>query len=98
MKFLLDESADYPLKDFLTQLGYDTTAIVSEYPRSLKDKAVLTIANKEKRILITNDRDFGELVFRQKLPHSGIILLRLRNENLSLKKSRLKHVLTKYPD
>ncbi len=64
MKFLLDESADFPLASFLKQLGHDVTAIAHDYPHALKDREVLSIAREEQRILIANDRDFGELIFR----------------------------------
>lgn len=64
MRFLLDESADLPLREHLRRLGHDATAIAHEYPGALPDSDVLAIAVSEDRVLITNDRDFGELVFR----------------------------------
>jgi len=69
MKFLLDESADYPLAGHLRSLGYDVTAFAHDYPSALKDWQVLSLAHNEERVVITNDRDFGELVFRRQLPH-----------------------------
>lgn len=94
MRFLLDESADFPLAEFLREKGHDVTAIAHDYPHALKDREVLDIAVRERRIIITNDRDFGELVFRQQLPHSGIILFRLRSEELRVKQVRLEDVIT----
>lgn len=41
------------------------------------DETVLDLANREAAILLTSDRDFGELVFRQGRVHSGVILIRL---------------------
>jgi predicted nuclease of predicted toxin-antitoxin system len=101
MKFLLDENADHRLVSFLTSLHHDVKTIGYDYPSSLLDHEVLAIATKEKRILITNDRaDFGELIFRQRLPHCGIILFRLKSEeaNVHLKQERLSHVLNEYKD
>jgi predicted nuclease of predicted toxin-antitoxin system len=86
MRFLLDESVDYPLASFVRSLGHDTTAIAHDYPFALKDTEVLGIATAEQRVLITNDKDFGELIFRRRLPHAGVILF------------RLKHVLDHYAD
>ena len=43
----------------------------------LYDDIILKIARKEKRILITRDKDFGELVFRLNRAHAGVILIRL---------------------
>lgn len=67
-------------------------------PHALTDREVLAIANREQRILITNDRDFGELVFRLQLPHSGIVLFRLGAEDLSTKIAWLEHTLTEYAE
>ena len=74
MKFLLDESAEYRIASFLRDHGHDVTAIAHDYPASLVDEDVLSIAHSEQRIVITNDSDFGELVFRDQQPHSGVIL------------------------
>jgi predicted nuclease of predicted toxin-antitoxin system len=101
MKFLLDENADHRLVAFLTSLHHDVKTIGQDFPSSLLDHEVLAIATREKRVLITNDRaDFGELIFRQHLPHSGIILFRLKSDeaNIRLKQERLRHVLTEYSD
>lgn len=76
MQFLLDQSAEARIAAFLATQGYDIKRIGSEYPAGLPDTKVLEIARSETRILITNDKDFGELIFRQKLPHSSVILLR----------------------
>lgn len=94
MRFLLDESADFPLAAFLQSQGYDVTAIAHDYPHALKDHEVLAIARQEQRILITNDRDFGELIVRQKLTHAGVILFRLHDEDLPTKQRWLTYVLT----
>ena len=93
MKFLLDESADYPLAAFLRGVGHDVTAIAHDYPHALTDRQVLVIAVNEARILITNDHDFGELIFRQHLAHHGVILFRLGGEELPVKTAWLAHVL-----
>jgi predicted nuclease of predicted toxin-antitoxin system len=98
MKFLLDESADFPLADYLKTQGHDVTAVAHDYPHALKDRDVLAIARREERILITNDHDFGELVFRQQLPHAGVILFRLQGEDLPIKIAWLEYALAKYAD
>jgi predicted nuclease of predicted toxin-antitoxin system len=99
MKFLLDQSTDARLLPYLKQLGHDVTRISSNYPHSLPDPEVLSLAQHEKRILITDDRDFGELVFRLQQPHAGVIFLRLGTyAPLTLKTERLAYVLTHYTD
>lgn len=81
MKFLLDESAEFRLAAFLASLGHDVTAIAHDYPSALGDQEVLAIARREGRILITNDSDFGDLVFRDHHPHAGVIFFRLKPES-----------------
>jgi predicted nuclease of predicted toxin-antitoxin system len=77
MRFLLDQNAETRILLFLQNNGHDVTRIGRDHPRGLPDDEVLRIAHSEQRVLITNDRDFGELVFRQKYPHSGVIYFRL---------------------
>jgi len=63
---------------------------------SLDDKITLSIAYKESRIIITNDKDFGELIYKLQLPHKGIILIRLFEENYQSKEDKLKLILKKF--
>ena len=53
---------------------------VREINPSLSDFDILQIANAEERIIITMDKDFGELVFRLQLPHRGILLIRIEED------------------
>lgn len=83
MKFLADENIEKPVVDHLRQEGFDV-CYISEETRSLDDDRILAWANQEDRILLTNDKDFGELVFRQKRVRTGIMLLRFRREEADL--------------
>ena len=56
------------------------------------------IAQKENRILLTNDKDFGEIVFRQKLVSSGIILFRIKGQDTREKIKLLREVLISHKD
>ncbi len=98
MKLLLDESVEYRLAGFLAELGHDVTAIAVDYPSALKDTEVLTIARDENRIVVTNDKDFGELVFRRRLAHSGVILLRIKDDLMEVKQAALRQALEISPD
>lgn len=99
MRFLFDESADARLAPWLRSLGHDVSLIAADHPASLKDQAVLAIAKRENRILITDDRDFGELIFARKQPHSGVIYLRLGEyADLATKQERIADVLEQFPD
>src|SRR5947209_4166126 len=98
MKFLLDENVDYRLLSFLTQLGHDAVFLSESYTYGSTDRHVLRIAEQNHRILLTNDKDFGELIVRRHLPHCGVILFRLKDETLTNVQTRLHQVLTEYTD
>jgi predicted nuclease of predicted toxin-antitoxin system len=99
LKFLLDESAEARIAGFLTSLGHDATRVGREYPASLSDEVVLALAHREQRILITNDKDFGELVVRAKHVHSGVIILRFPLDSTAQQKIvALEHLLAQHSD
>lgn len=95
LKFLADESLEYSIVLYLREIGYDVIAIAEDFP-SVKDKQVLSMALQENRIIITNDKDFGDLVFVNKLLHKGLILLRFRTEEVEIKIKFLKSFLNHY--
>jgi predicted nuclease of predicted toxin-antitoxin system len=73
MRFLVNENFPLDAVEALRQKGHDVT----ESP-GISDPEVLSRAQTEDRILLTFDKDFGELAFRTKLPAaSGIILFRI---------------------
>lgn len=76
MMLIADESVDFTIVENLRDNGLDIFAIVEQTP-SIADEDILNIAVRLNAPLITEDKDFGELVFRLQLPHRGIILLRL---------------------
>jgi predicted nuclease of predicted toxin-antitoxin system len=98
MRFLLDESADARIATYLQSLGHDCTTVAVDHIRSLDDADVLAIAHREGRVLVTDDRDFGELVFREGRPHSGVIYLRLGITTRQFRLERLAHVLAHHAD
>src|SRR5262249_25026718 len=99
VRFLLDQSTDARLVAHLTTLGHDATRVAKDYPHGLPDTAVLAIAHAESRILITDDRDFGELIFPLGQPHAGVIYLRLgAYAHLGTRVARLDFVLAHYAD
>jgi len=97
MKFLLDENAEYAIAEFLKGLGHDVRIIGLDYPAGLSDEEVLRIANEELRILITNDRDFGQLIFRERMAHSGVIFFRLGEQPVTEKIGLLARILREHP-
>jgi predicted nuclease of predicted toxin-antitoxin system len=76
MRFLVDESTGKRFSELLKEAGHDVL-FVGDSMSGASDETVLDEANKQGRILVTDDKDFGELVFRLLKPTSGVVLLRL---------------------
>ncbi len=76
MRILADESVDLPVYEYLKQAGFSIEHISFKYSGS-SDLQVLDIAYSNKLLLLTVDKDFGELAFRNKRPSNGIVLYRL---------------------
>jgi len=75
MRLLADENINSDLVVWLRAGGHDVIA-VREVARGEPDSRVLELAAEGDRVLLTEDKDFGELVFRERLPAAGIVLLR----------------------
>lgn len=97
MKFLADECCNAGLIESLRNNGHDVEYIMEEKPGASDDE-VLLIAYNEDRILITEDIDFGELVYRLKKPAKGIILIRIDVKERHKKWERLRKLIDNYPD
>jgi len=75
VRFLADESCDFAVVRALRSASYDVVAIAEVSPR-IGDREVLKRARDEKRVLLTEDTDFGELVYADGFGSSGVILFR----------------------
>jgi predicted nuclease of predicted toxin-antitoxin system len=73
MRWLADECAAAPLVAALRENGHDVVYIAEVAPRA-SDAEVLRLARDEARLLLTDDKDFGDLVFRQNWPVAGVVL------------------------
>ena len=94
MKFLLDENIGNKIATFLRSLGYITYRLREINP-GIEDYEVLNFAVSQDAILITSDKDFGELVFKEGFPHRGIIFLRLNDQSSENKIRALKVILSR---
>ena len=79
IKFIADVNIEKPIVDYLLENGYNVKW-VADYDCKMNDEGLIKIANTEKRIIITNDKDFGELIFLQKKVSIGVILLRVKGQ------------------
>ena len=76
MNFLADENVDQQIVDRLREDGHNVL-YVAELAPGISDDAVFVQANQQESLLLTADKDFGELVFRQNRIAQGVILIRL---------------------
>ncbi|MCD4795505.1 MAG: DUF5615 family PIN-like protein [Bacteroidales bacterium] len=95
MKFIVDECTGPNVAHWLQTKSYQVFSVYDESP-GISDRQILNKAYKEDYIIITNDKDFGELVFRKNLLHKGIILLRMKKETSENKIYLLSQILEYY--
>lgn len=73
LRFLVDESTGRGVSDQLRRLGGDVLFVPDVLPQAY-DAAILKLAARDQRIVVTNDKDFGELVYRSGQAHAGVVL------------------------
>ncbi|MCL4322087.1 MAG: DUF5615 family PIN-like protein [Deltaproteobacteria bacterium] len=67
MRFIVDECTGHAVSVWLKDQGHEVFSIYDE-KRGLDDESIINKANLENYIVITNDKDFGEFVFRKNIP------------------------------
>lgn len=97
MRFLVDECTGPAVARWLRGEGHDVFSVFEE-ARGMQDDTVIAKAFEENRILITNDKDFGEKVYRRRRPHGGILLLRLNDERAVNKINVVRRLLDAHGD
>ena len=75
MRFVADESCDFAVVRALRADGHDVLA-VAELGPGTDDDAVIALAANERRVLLTEDKDFGQLVFASRRPAAGVLFIR----------------------
>ncbi len=97
MRFIVDECTGPAVAEWLKEQSYEVFSVFDE-ARGINDEAIIRKAYEENWILITNDKDFGDKVYRDGRPHKGVILLRLEDERPPSKIRALSILLKKYSD
>ena len=95
LKFLVDVGVGKKVEEYLLDKRYDTKAVRSLDQR-MPDQEIIRLAALEKRIVITMDKDFGELVYHSGKDHCGILLLRIEDASGSDKQQVIAKILAKY--
>ena len=94
---MVDECTGPAVATWLRAQGHDVSSVHDEAP-GLDDEAIVARAFAENRILITNDKDFDEKVYREGYAHCGVIFMRLANERRGNKIAVLQQFLERYGD
>lgn len=97
MRFIVDECTGSTVARWLRAQGHDILSVYDE-ARGIDDDEVLRRAVAEERIVVTNDKDFGEQIFRLGREHCGVVLLRLDDERATRKIAALERLLAEHAD
>ena len=97
MRFLVDECTGPKVAKWLRGEGYNVFSVY-EQARGMDDDEIIVKAFDENWILITNDKDFGEKVYREHRSHRGVIFLRLKDETATNKIETLCRLLKAYAE
>jgi predicted nuclease of predicted toxin-antitoxin system len=97
MRFLVDECTGPAVAQWLRERSFEVFSVYDE-SRGADDDRILAKAHDEDWILITNDKDFGEMVYRERKPHRGVIFLRLQDERAGSKIAAIQKLLASYAD
>jgi predicted nuclease of predicted toxin-antitoxin system len=95
VRWLADECVAAGLVDALRDAGHNVTYVIEVAP-SLTDAEVVSLAQSEERLLLTDDKDFGDLIFRQIRDIPGVVLLRLDPARRWLQWSRVELAIERY--
>ena len=92
----MDACADHcDLRTMLIEQGHDVVSATEKHPGAT-DEALLALAYEEQRVLVTEDKDFGELVFLRGLPHPSIV--RFAEMPVVQKVAAMRRLIERHPD
>jgi predicted nuclease of predicted toxin-antitoxin system len=97
MRFLLDQDVYAVTARFLSDLGHDVVPVARIGLSQAEDQEILRVAQERNRVLVTRDRDFGNLVFVQALG-AGVLYLRILPSTQSAVHAELERVLSTYTE
>jgi len=97
MRFLVDECTGPAVAEWLRTQNHEVFSVYDE-ARGLDDANIIQKAYAENWILITNDKDFGEKVYRERHSHKGVVFLRLDDERAASKIETLHKLPESYAD
>lgn len=81
MKLLLDENVSHTTTQRLRDVGFDVVHVLDAGLQGRSDERVMSTALKERRIIVTHDKDFGNVLRFPLQKHQGIIMMRFHNQS-----------------
>jgi len=97
MKFIADENIPLKVVKRLKDMGVNITSI-TEIQIGMDDEEIAKLSQREEAILITFDKDFGEIIFRKSVKPHGLILLRISPKSVNYISDYLKWLLVESGD
>ena len=97
LRFLVDVSVGVGVTSYLREEGHDVVSVREIDPRA-PDANILSTAVSENRIVVTMDKDFGELVYKSGRPHRGVLLLRMEEQDRKTKVRTVSRILEGHVD
>jgi predicted nuclease of predicted toxin-antitoxin system len=95
MRFIVDECTGPTVASWLQGQQHEVFSVYDE-ARGMRDEAIIQKGFRENWIIVTNDKDFGEKVYRERHPHKGVVFLRLDDERPANKIAVLQRLLARY--
>jgi predicted nuclease of predicted toxin-antitoxin system len=93
----MDVGVGKAVEEWLRQAGHDVAAVRDKDPRMI-DTDILAWGVQDQRLVVTMDKDFGDLVYLSGQPHAGILLLRLEHADSAAKVKVVELIVTQYGD
>ena len=97
MRFLVDECTGPGVAEWLRGQSHEVFSVYDD-ARGMDDDDIIHKAFTENWILVTNDKDYGEKVFRERRSHHGVIFMRLEDERTAVKIETLRQLLANHAD
>jgi len=95
LRFLVDANIGIAVVNALRQWGHDVV-FVGDLDWAMPDDEILAIAQREERIILTLDTDFGDLIYQSRQPHVGVLLLRMPGSSAHDKIRAVEEIVTRY--
>jgi predicted nuclease of predicted toxin-antitoxin system len=95
MRFIVDKCTGPAVAAWLRGQKHEVFSVYDQ-ARDMDDDDIIRKAFTKRSVLVINDKDFGEKIYRQRYPHHGVVLLRLEDERAIIKIRTLQRLIANY--